>query len=277
MSAASCGALGDAGVDVARGRADPRRRARRRPPRSSAAAELGATRVRWSSARDPKGRSRSRRSARRSASTSTIRPFGDHGPLADRPERDRLDAARADARSTMPYPEPSGREAVLLDVVYDPWPSALATSWARAGGTVVSGLGMLLHQALAQVRIFVTGDDVGDAAATRPRSCARHARSRRRALTLPGWNACCAGSRPANRTAPNSSPSWRACPPASRLARRRSRPTSQRRKLGYGRGARMKFEEDELVDLGRRPPRPEPRQPDRAAHRQHRVAASGSR
>jgi shikimate dehydrogenase len=45
--------------------------------------------------------------------------------------------------------------AVLFDVAYDPWPSALAAQWL--GGSVISGLEMLLHQALVQVRIFVGG------------------------------------------------------------------------------------------------------------------------
>jgi shikimate dehydrogenase len=48
--------------------------------------------------------------------------------------------------------------AVLFDVAYDPWPSALANDWLAAGGTVISGLDMLLYQALAQVRLFVGGD-----------------------------------------------------------------------------------------------------------------------
>ncbi|GAA0995348.1 shikimate dehydrogenase [Subtercola frigoramans] len=48
--------------------------------------------------------------------------------------------------------------AVLLDVAYDPWPSALGIAWQGAGGVTVSGLAMLVHQALGQVRIFVTGD-----------------------------------------------------------------------------------------------------------------------
>lgn len=48
--------------------------------------------------------------------------------------------------------------AVLFDVAYSPWPSGVATSWQAAGGTVVNGLGMLLHQALIQVRVFVTAD-----------------------------------------------------------------------------------------------------------------------
>lgn len=46
---------------------------------------------------------------------------------------------------------------VLFDVAYDPWPSTLATRWQQADGTVISGLGMLLHQAVMQVRVFVNG------------------------------------------------------------------------------------------------------------------------
>ena len=56
------------------------------------------------------------------------------------------------------FPVGLRRSAVLFDVSYAPWPSSLARSWAVAGGTAVSGEGMLLHQALIQVRIFVTGD-----------------------------------------------------------------------------------------------------------------------
>lgn len=48
--------------------------------------------------------------------------------------------------------------AALLDVAYDPWPSRLGARWLAADGTVAHGLGMLLHQALLQVRIFVHGD-----------------------------------------------------------------------------------------------------------------------
>ncbi|MFI8594293.1 shikimate dehydrogenase [Microbacterium sp. NPDC078428] len=47
---------------------------------------------------------------------------------------------------------------VLLDVAYSPWPSALAERQRLRGGAAVSGLGMLLHQALLQVRFFVNGD-----------------------------------------------------------------------------------------------------------------------
>lgn len=47
--------------------------------------------------------------------------------------------------------------ATLLDVAYNPWPSAKATSWSERGGEVISGLRMLSRQALIQVRIFVNG------------------------------------------------------------------------------------------------------------------------
>ena len=43
---------------------------------------------------------------------------------------------------------------VLLDVAYNPWPSVLASAWEANGGTVVSGLEMLLYQAVEQVLIF---------------------------------------------------------------------------------------------------------------------------
>lgn len=45
----------------------------------------------------------------------------------------------------------------LLDVAYDPWPSALAQAWAERDWTVISGLDMLLHQAVKQVELFTTG------------------------------------------------------------------------------------------------------------------------
>lgn len=46
----------------------------------------------------------------------------------------------------------------LLDVAYAPWPTPLAAAWTDAGGRVVHGLEMLLHQAVHQIRIFVAGD-----------------------------------------------------------------------------------------------------------------------
>ncbi|NVM94588.1 shikimate dehydrogenase [Arthrobacter wenxiniae] len=60
------------------------------------------------------------------------------------------DALAADLAATAP--DTSGR--CLLDVAYDPWPSALAAVWERHGGTVVPGIEMLLYQGVEQVRLF---------------------------------------------------------------------------------------------------------------------------
>ena len=45
--------------------------------------------------------------------------------------------------------------AVLFDVAYEPWPTPLAAGW---GGTVIPGIEMLVHQAVAQIRVFLSGD-----------------------------------------------------------------------------------------------------------------------
>lgn len=45
-------------------------------------------------------------------------------------------------------------QPVLLDVAYNPWPSVLASAWEASGGAVVSGLEMLLYQAVEQVLLF---------------------------------------------------------------------------------------------------------------------------
>ena len=44
--------------------------------------------------------------------------------------------------------------AVMLDVVYAPWPTAVAGAWADAGGALAPGWLMLLHQAVPQVQLM---------------------------------------------------------------------------------------------------------------------------
>jgi len=46
---------------------------------------------------------------------------------------------------------------ILLDVAYNPWPSQIANLWLRNDQTAISGLDMLIWQAVAQLRIFVNG------------------------------------------------------------------------------------------------------------------------
>ncbi|WP_167139712.1 shikimate dehydrogenase [Diaminobutyricimonas sp. TR449] len=56
------------------------------------------------------------------------------------------------------FPQDLRADAVLFDVAYDPWPTALASAWSDAAGRVIPGIEMLIGQALIQVRVFVTGD-----------------------------------------------------------------------------------------------------------------------
>ncbi len=49
----------------------------------------------------------------------------------------------------------AGRQPpMLLDVVYDPWPTPLAQAWGREGAPSVGGFEMLVHQAEGQVRLM---------------------------------------------------------------------------------------------------------------------------
>jgi shikimate dehydrogenase len=54
----------------------------------------------------------------------------------------------------------AGSGAALFDVVYAPWPTVLATAVEKAGGVVVGGFPMLLHQAVRQVAMMTGRDDV---------------------------------------------------------------------------------------------------------------------
>ena len=52
------------------------------------------------------------------------------------------------------YAEVLSATPVLLDAIYDPWPTPLAAAVEARGGCVISGLQMLLNQAFAQVEQF---------------------------------------------------------------------------------------------------------------------------
>ncbi|WP_420881083.1 shikimate dehydrogenase [Rhodococcus sp. (in: high G+C Gram-positive bacteria)] len=58
------------------------------------------------------------------------------------------------AAGAAPYAESIGRAPLVLDAIYDPWPTPLADAVERAGGTVIGGLAMLLNQAYGQVEQF---------------------------------------------------------------------------------------------------------------------------
>ena len=119
----------------------------------AAAAQLGATRA-VVSARDPE-RARSLEPLAAALGIElTIRRLG----IMDRSlivPSAVISTVPGSSAHGMVYPQAVREGAVLLDVAYEPWPSELAAAWTAVGGTVVSGLEMLLHQAIGQVRIFV--------------------------------------------------------------------------------------------------------------------------
>ncbi|NBM16514.1 shikimate dehydrogenase [Streptomyces sp. GC420] len=75
---------------------------------------------------------------------------------------DWTDAARAFGAPLVVATTPAGttdalaeavpeRPGTLFDVLYEPWPTALAAAWSNRGGAVVGGLDLLVHQAVLQV------------------------------------------------------------------------------------------------------------------------------
>ena len=78
----------------------------------------------------------------------------------------RLDEECALVIDTVPggLPDAAGVEPALaarvplFSAAYDPWPTPLAAAWQAAGGTIATGAEMLLHQAVAQVRLFCGHD-----------------------------------------------------------------------------------------------------------------------
>jgi shikimate dehydrogenase len=64
---------------------------------------------------------------------------------------------------------------VVLDLVYDPWPTAMADAAQRGGCRVVSGLDMLLEQGILQFELF-TGQPAPIEAMRAALAAARHSR-----------------------------------------------------------------------------------------------------
>lgn len=67
--------------------------------------------------------------------------------------------------STLPAPvqaeitlPPLAAEVVALEVPYAPWPTSFAARWLDKGVLVVPGWKMLLHQAVAQVKLFTSSE-----------------------------------------------------------------------------------------------------------------------
>ena len=78
----------------------------------------------------------------------------EHGPLSEAVAGAAVLINTVPADAAAPFAPAIAPIPVLLDAIYDPWPTPLAAAVAAAGGRVISGLQMLLHQAYAQVEQF---------------------------------------------------------------------------------------------------------------------------
>jgi shikimate dehydrogenase len=84
-----------------------------------------------------------------------VRPWASYGDaLSADAVVSTVPAGAADALVDAVPPEPR----LLFDVVYAPWPTALAAAWGAAGGAVAGGLDLLVAQAAEQVRLM-TGQE----------------------------------------------------------------------------------------------------------------------
>jgi shikimate dehydrogenase len=71
-----------------------------------------------------------------------------------------LPGGAADPYAQQWGPEIAAAGAALFDVVYAPWPTALGAAVRSAGGVVLGGFPMLLHQAVRQVSLMTGRQDV---------------------------------------------------------------------------------------------------------------------
>lgn len=120
-----------------------------------AVAELGATRV-LVSARTPGKAAGLVELGAGLGVDVVVRPWGVEDDSLGVP--DAIVSTVPGGENDLSFAEPVRERAVLFDVAYDPWPSELATAWDAAGGTVISGLDLLVNQAVGQIRVFLSGD-----------------------------------------------------------------------------------------------------------------------
>ncbi|MEV6952147.1 shikimate dehydrogenase [Streptomyces sp. NPDC051183] len=113
---------------------------------------------------------------RSSARAAEMRQWGERLGVAVR-TADWSDAARALTAPLVIATTPAGATdelaaavpatpGTLFDVLYDPWPTALAAAWTQRGGNLLGGLDLLVHQAVLQVE-QMTGRTPGPLAAMR--------------------------------------------------------------------------------------------------------------
>jgi shikimate dehydrogenase len=107
----------------------------------------------------------------RAQETVDIATRGRHRPVVRVERLDDLDAVRATDADILVSTVPAGAQSqqvisatagvpVVFDVLYDPWPTPLLAAARADGRTVVTGLDLLLWQAVDQVRAMTGRFDV---------------------------------------------------------------------------------------------------------------------
>ena len=133
---------------------------------------------------------------------------------------------------------------LIVDIIYDPWPTALAIAAKSAGCTVVSGLDLLVGQALLQIELMTGRSVAADVLYAALESERARSPARGRLLIMLRWLTAGESHGPALVAILEGLPAHVLITSgdiADALARRR---------LGFGRGARMKFEADAVTILG---------------------------
>jgi shikimate dehydrogenase len=83
-----------------------------------------------------------------------VRRIGAPGPAVAAPETDIVVSTIPAAAQTADLLAVAAQAQVVFDVVYDPWPTPLAAQATARGQVLVTGLDLLVHQAVLQVELM---------------------------------------------------------------------------------------------------------------------------
>lgn len=113
------------------------------------AARMGASRLRLMARRPDHARQTLAGLADRLKINLSVSAWGPQVPQSD------VLISTVTRGATDPIAEQAAAAApVIFDVIYDPWPTALAVAADRAGRTVINGLDLLVHQAVGQLELM---------------------------------------------------------------------------------------------------------------------------
>lgn len=105
------------------------------------------------------GRTSTRREALDSAVTHSIFEYRRWSDSIDFSEFDLvINTTPAGAADLLAQSVERNPRALLFDVIYNPWPTVLASHWSDAGGDVMNGLELLIYQGIQQLQLVVSDE-----------------------------------------------------------------------------------------------------------------------